>query len=147
MNGVVDSKGNEVMRPLTKDERAWLAQYYQETEHVDFKKNRELTREQKKLRKLYTEHLQYKKDNKDDHPEVQAQRAKVEVLRSECNSFYVDEKSRRELYTRDNQRRNDVYNVMKITGQLDYFDSKEFDAFTSEGVPVGTEDEYEEDEF
>jgi hypothetical protein len=134
VNGVRDEDGRMVIRPMTKEETEWLSQYYQEAENVNFLKTEEIKAEHEKLRKLIRKHRPYKEINREEHPKVVQQREKLKFLREESNSLFVDEKSRKELYKQDNDRRNDVFNVAKQTGALVNFDLPEYDKFTSEAI-------------
>jgi hypothetical protein len=134
INGVKDSEGRMVMRPLTKEEVEWLSQYYQEAENVNFNKTDEIKDEHEKLRKLIKTHRSYKEVYNEEHPKVVAQRDKLKSLREESNSFFVDDKQRRELFKQDNDRRNDVFNVAKQTGALVNLDITEYDRFTSDAI-------------
>jgi hypothetical protein len=134
VNGVKDETGRMVIRPLTKEETEWLSQYYQEAENVNFLKTEEIKAEHEKLRKLIRKYRPYKEIYGEEHPKVLQQREKLRFLREESNSLFVDEKSRKELYKQDNDRRNDVFNVAKQTGALVNFDLPEYDKFTSEAI-------------
>lgn len=134
VNGVKDADGREVIRPMTKEEREWLSQYYREAENVSFNKTDEIKTEQRKLRKLIKEHRDFKEENGTEHPKVLTQRSKLKTLREESNSFFLDPKEHKELYKQDNDRANDLFNVAKQTGALVNFDISEYDKFTSEAI-------------
>ena len=134
VNGVRDASGKLVMRPLTLEEREFLAQYYKEAENVNFNKTEELKTEQKKLRSLIQKHKSYKEIYDEEHPKVVAQRAKVKFLREESNSLFIEDEQRRELFKQDNGRRSDIFNLAKHTGNLVNFDLNEYDRFTSEAM-------------
>lgn len=134
VNGVRDEDGKMVIRPLTKEEKEWLSQYYQEAENVNFNKTEEIKVEHEKLRKLIRKYRPYKELNKQEHPKVINQRAKLRALREESNSFFVDDKQRKELFKQDNDRRSDIFNVAKQTGALVNLDINEYDRFTSDAI-------------
>lgn len=135
-DGIFDSHGREVMRPLTPEEREWLSQFYAETEHCNFSKTQEIEAQEQAYKELCRELRQNKKSMSSG--EVLELRQKIDAsykelvhLRSETNTFYPENDDRRELFTRDNDRRNDVFNRAKATNQLISYDLPEFDMFTS----------------
>lgn len=134
VNGVKDSDGRVVMRPLTKEEKEWLSQYYQEAENVNFNKTEEIKDEHEKLRKAIKKYRPYKEMYGEEHPKVVNQRTKLKSLREESNSFFVEDSQRRELFKQDNDRRNDIFNVAKQTGTLVNLDISEYDRFTSDAI-------------
>ena len=136
VNGVRDENGNLVIRPLAREEREWLAQYYREAENINFNKTDEIKKEHEKLRKLIRKHRPYKDEVGEEHPKVVAQRQKLEFLREESNTLFVNEKQRKELYRQDNDRRADIFNLAKQSGNLVNFDLNEYDRFTSEAMEI-----------
>lgn len=136
VDGVYDSKGNQVMRPLTPEEREWLSQFYAETEHGNFKKTQEIE-EQEKIHKALCKEMRHNKKRMTSKQvlelkeEIDSVYKKLVHLRAETNTFYTEDEDRREIYTRDNKRREDVFNRAKATNHLISYDIPEFDQFTS----------------
>jgi hypothetical protein len=54
INGVKDSKGNQVMRALTNEEKDWLDQFYKETVNADLR-NPEFYKTKEEKKKIYGE--------------------------------------------------------------------------------------------
>jgi hypothetical protein len=133
VNGVRDPEtGEKVIRPLNKEEKDWLAKFYQESEHTNFVKTDELDTAEKLLKNLRKEHKQYKKDFEVEHPAVLRQLAKVEYLREEAGSLFPEEGAHTEIRRQDYVRKMDIYNISKSNGMLVSLDVEEYDKFTSE---------------
>jgi hypothetical protein len=136
VNGVYDSKGNERIRPMTKEEIEWLSRFYQETEHSTFQSNEQIRKQEALYKQLCRDFKAHKKYM--SFEESQSFREKVDEaynelvhLRSETNTFYPDDNDRREIYTKSNRRREDIFNRAKVTNNLISLDLPEFDQFTS----------------
>lgn len=139
INGVKNENGEEVIRPLTKEERDFLSQFYAETEHGNFKNTAELKRQTKKLKSLKRSYKLKAKSEDTQAMErifkdIEAQEKIVLQLREETNCFYVDDEARKDIYDRDNSRRRDIFNTSKVTNNLVYYDLNEYDKFTTETV-------------
>lgn len=139
VNGVKNDNGELVIRPLTKEEKEWLSQFYAEVEHGNFKNTRELKQQTKKLKELRRQYKSAAKNGdtasmEKKFKEVEAQEKVVRHLREETNCFYVDDKHRKDIYDIDNRRRRDIYNTSKINNNLVYYDITEYDKFTTEAI-------------
>ena len=137
VNGVVNDRGEQVIRPLNKEEVEWLSQFYLETEHENFAKTSELEVVQEEY-DSYCFQIRHAKKNGLKTEEVLdlkvlADKAYKELvqLRSETGTFYSDDKERREIYKKGRQRRDDIFNVAKASGKLVSYDVTEFDKFTT----------------
>lgn len=125
VDGVFDAYGNEVIRPMTAEERAWLAQFYAETEHGTFAKTEEIRTQTKLLKKML--------ETRDEFdPQILAQRQAIEKLRAETGTFYVTDEERQAIWTNDNARGRDLFNLAKTSNNLVYVDVTEYDTFVSE---------------
>ena len=137
VNGVVNDRGEQVMRPLVASEIEWLAQFYSETEHDNFAKTEESEKAQENLTLLNREIRHAKKNGLSTEEvlelKVEAERVEKELvqLRAETNTFYPEDKDRKEIYKKNNDRKNDIFNVAKASGKLISYDLPEFDRFSS----------------
>lgn len=136
VDGVYGEDGKLAIRPLNESEKEWLSQFYAETEHGNFKKNSEIEmvqgfydglckqiREAKKNGLTSEEVLRLKELADSNYKELVH-------LRAETNTFYPEDKDRREIYKKENMRNNDIFSVSKASGKLVSFDIPEFDQFT-----------------
>lgn len=139
VNGVYDSAGNLVIRPMTPEETQWLSQFYAETEHGNFQKTQEIEAQEELIKSL---RKKLKKERKGMTSEMvlelkqqieEAQKLLVH-LRAETNTFYPEEEDRYEIYRRGYERKLDVYNVAKSTNRMKNLDMREFDQLSSEVV-------------
>lgn len=139
VNGVRDENGNEVIRPLTKEEKEWLTQFISETEHGNLNKTKQIKLEVSERKALRSDwnYAKYK-GNVNEMARLEAlinEKTKViEQLRASNNNFYTKEADVTEIYDRDYERRMDVYNNAKITDNLVLFDLSEYDKFTTEAI-------------
>lgn len=139
VNGVKDTNGELVIRPMTSEEKEWLSQFIAETEHGNFNKTSQIKAEVKALRVLRSEYRAAKRESRIDdmlelEPRIEKQLQLIETLRESVNNFYTTEESVNELYTRDNERRRDVYNNAKISDNLVMYDLDEYDKFSTEAI-------------
>lgn len=139
VNGVKDDKGEVVIRPMTSEEREWLSQFIAETEHGNLNKTSQIKVEVKALKDLRSEHRIAKRKMDVDkmlelEPIIDEKLKFIESLRESCNNFYTTEEDVKEIYTRDNERRRDVYNNAKISDNLVLYDLDEYDKFSTEGL-------------
>lgn len=136
INGLYDENGNELIRPLTKEEKEWLSQFYAETEHENFQKTREIEAQTELYKSLRRQYKQKRKASTEELLELKVEMdreyKKLVQLRSETNTFYPDDSQRRELYNKGNARRNDIFNVAKAANKLVAYGSQEFDKFVAE---------------
>lgn len=136
VDGVYDAKGNQLIRPLTDQEREWLSQFYAETEHGNFVKTREIEAQEQLYKQLQRD---YKKNYKSLsfeqasalREELDATYKKLVHLRAETNTFYPEDEDRHEIFTKGNRRKEDVFNLAKNANRLINLDLPEMDQFTS----------------
>lgn len=140
VNGV-RNPGEEdfAIRPMTEDEKQWLSQFVQETEHGNLNKTAQIKAEVKALKDLRSDYRTAKrKENVAEmerlYKEIENKRIFIEQLRDSCNNFYTSEEDVKEIYTRDNERRRDVYNNAKISDNLVLYDIYEYDKFSTESI-------------
>lgn len=139
VNGVKNEHGDLVIRSMTDSEKEWLSQFIQETEHGNLNKTKQIKHEVGILHKLKDEYARARKASKVDEmlklePFLKEKRELIQSLRESCNNFYTTEEEVQEIYTRDNQRRRDVYNNAKITDNLVLYDVTEYDKFSTEAI-------------
>lgn len=137
VNGVFDEHGVEKIRPMNKEEIEWLTQFYSETEHGNFKKNSEINMVQDFYNGICTK-IRHAKKNGYSNEEVLklkeiADNSYKELvqLRAETNTFYPEDEDRQEIYNKNYERVNDIFNVAKASGKLISYDLPEFDKFSS----------------
>lgn len=124
---------------MTPDEKQWLSQFVQETEHGNLNKTAQIKREVKALKELRSSlRAAKRKENVAEmerlFKEIDTQLMIIEGLRDSCNNFYTSETDVKEIYTRDNERRRDVYNNAKISDNLVLYDINEYDKFSTESI-------------
>jgi hypothetical protein len=118
-------------------EMEWLSQFISETEHGNLNKTKQIRTEVSELRGLRSNLRAAKKDESIDEMvilenSVKEKLDKIEKLREDSNNFYTSEDDVKDIYTRDNERRRDVYNNAKISNRLVMYDITEYDKFSTE---------------
>ena len=139
VDGVKDANGNQVMRPLDESERAWLSKFVSETEHCNMTTTKQIKLEVRKLKSLRADYRAASKAANIDEMErlflaIDAQLQVCEYLREDAGNFYTTEEDVKGFYTRDNERRRDVYNNAKISDNLTMFTPEEYDKFSTEAI-------------
>jgi hypothetical protein len=124
---------------MTPDEKQWLSQFVQETEHGNLNKTVQIKVEVKALKNLRSDYRAAKrKENVAEmerlFKEIENKLSFIESLRESCNNFYTSEGDVKEIYSRDNERRRDVYNNAKISDNLVLYDINEYDKFSTESI-------------
>lgn len=137
IHGVKDNKGELVIRPMTDSEMEWLSQFVSETEHGNLNKTKQIKTEVSNLRDLRKDLRVAKKNERIDEmlrlePLIDEKLVCIEKLREGSNNFYTSENDVKDIYTRDNERRRDVYNNAKISDNLVLYDLMEYDKFSTE---------------
>ncbi len=139
VDGVYNSKGERVIRPLTEEEKDWLNKFYEETVVTNFlhgkgmkEKNKEiksllhceeykkLSQEQKeattKQEKERFKELKklIKEQNMDDYgEEIEELREELQDLRDQ-HLLYPDPEDHKIFFTENNHRNNDVLNKARL---------------------------------
>lgn len=137
VKGVVNDRGEQVIRPMNAAEIEWLSQFYAETEHGNFQKTAETEAFQDEYDELCKRIRHAKKNGLTTEQvldlKVEADRMYKELvqLRAETNTFYPEDEDRREIYKKENLRNNDIYSKAKASGRLISYDLPEFDKFSS----------------
>lgn len=139
VDGVKDVKGNTVIRAMTNEEKEWLSQFISETEHGNLNKSSQIKVEVKALKNLRSEHRVAKRHENIDEMSrleqlIDTKLLLIESLRESCNNFYTSEEDVKEIYSRDNERRRDVYNNAKMSDNLVMYDITEYDKFSTEAI-------------
>ena len=136
VNGVRDADGNQVIRPLTDEEKDFLAKFYKEEVHNRLDLTEEIKEEKKILQRIKFAHRDYSKKNKIKHPEIAAQEQKIEdLLKRQGNWNYKTEDQKR-INKNNNDRNSCIYNKAKASNTLysSLFDVKMEDYYVSEGL-------------
>ncbi len=137
VNGVENDRGEQVMRPLNKSEVEWLEKFYAETEHGNFEKTSEISHKQAEYDSVASKIRHAKRAELSTECllelKLEAEKTYKELvqLRSETNTFYPEDEDRKEIWIKGNQRREDIFNIAKITGNLISYDVTEYDSFTT----------------
>lgn len=133
VNGVVNEKGEQVIRALNEFETEWLAQFYAETEHGNFAKTTEIDVAQDEYTALCRQ-IRHAKKNGLSTEEVLELKVKADEiykklvqLRAETNTFYPEDKDRHEIFKRENLRNSDIFSTAKACGRLTSYDLPQFD--------------------
>jgi hypothetical protein len=139
VDGVKDDKGNTVIRAMTAEEKEWLSQFISETEHGNLNKSTQIKSEVRALKNLRADYRSaQRKESIDEmerlYPLIEEKLQFIEALRESCNNFYTTEDDVKEIYTRDNERRRDVYNNAKMSDNLVLYDITEYDKFSTEAI-------------
>lgn len=139
VNGVKNDKGEVVIRAMSPEEKEWLSQFIAETEHGNLNKTQQIKAEVKQLKVLRSKERSAKLSGNVDEmarlfSAIEKQLQVVEGLREAINNFYTSEEDVKEIYTRDNERRRDVYNNAKINEKLVLYDLNEYDKFSTEAL-------------
>ena len=175
INGVYNAKGEQVIRPLSEDEKAWLNKYYEETVVTNFyhepelkKLNRvkkaiieddtvqDLKSEIKKLSsnkktngKRIKELKEIIKLTKKQNEETYSE--KLELIEDALEDarkkhlLYPDKEDHKKFYNDNNSRNACLFNKMRIMGKLDDLDISEYDDFVAKKLQ-GYDAEYLPDE-
>ncbi|HEY0750140.1 MAG TPA: hypothetical protein VGD26_03230, partial [Chitinophagaceae bacterium] len=128
--------GEQVIRPLTKEELDWLSQFYAETEHGNFKKNAEIEIQESYYKRLNREMRHNKKKLSADefvelNRKIEEAYKKLVHLREETNTFYPEDSDRHEIFNKGNSRKLDIFNRAKVSNNLISLDLPDYDQFTS----------------
>lgn len=136
LNGVKNENGEQVIRALTQEERDWIQRFYQETEHVNFQKTKQIQQEREDYKQLKKEYKELKdkfsREAAELKSKIETKYKSIVELREQTGTFYTEDKDRQALFDRDYERRMDLFNNAKSSGNLIYYDSNEYDKFESE---------------
>lgn len=140
VNGVKNSKGQEVIRPLNEEEKVWLNQFYGEyvamsdrelnpTEQI-MVYMKEKAKHKKKVAKIRRE-TKKKTNSEIEHHlrKVEEIEKALDFLRKEAGVFHPTCEEQRDLYNINNTRYSCVYNNRKARGMLLDLTTETYDAF------------------
>ena len=146
INGIYDNNGNELMRPMTAEEKEWLDTFYGETIVTSSKKFNP-TPETKKLakrkgkykakaakRKKEIKLKEHENDNKLKYYKKKISDIEecLDFLRKEAGVLNYKSEDQRSLY-KDNNTRNDcIYNNLKSRGMLIDLTIENYDSFIAQ---------------
>ena len=166
LNGVKDSKGNMVIRPLNDEEKAWLNKYYEETVVTNFNHDPELRRLNRKkksivedavVKELQEELKELKKRPKVNQKKIKNIQQIIHHTKKQNEETYADKlfeleeemQERREevllypckedhkrFYRENNSRNNCIFNSAKNTHRLVNMDSVEFEVEMNDMVTM-----------
>jgi seryl-tRNA synthetase len=140
IDGIYDSKGKQVMRPLTTEEKSWLDQFYKENLNASFAEkgnlnevleDKERKKVKKQLKKLRDESAKIQKEINDNivkNNKLAAKRADVE---KEIKELLETDKKKR-AYDENNARNRCLYNQSRKTGKLIKLSNDDYDQFSVE---------------
>lgn len=139
VNGVKGVDGEIAIRPMTKEEKQWLSQFIEETEHGNLNKTKQIKHEIQERKKIKSDWVfAKKKGNVDEMLRLEKLMDEktnlIETLRDNSNNFYSKEEDVLEILGRDNERRRDLYNTAKISDNLVMYDIWEYDKFSTEAL-------------
>lgn len=111
VKGLYDKEGNEIMRPLNKEEAAFLDNFYKETVHAKLN-NSDLSRELmvriKKLRREVAE----------DHPELIETIKQYELEKKRLGNTYYTLDDTKRIYSENYSRNNCAFNILSKTENM-----------------------------
>lgn len=134
INGVFNSEGERVIRPLTNEEKNFLDSYYKEFVHGTFNTDEESMRLFKKAKKLSKDPSNVKFFNENGFYPVEVEEAiaafdkKSKALGNLAYSFW----EQREINSDDYKRRYDIQNNSCRGLQLDSFEDIQYTSSTEE---------------
>lgn len=115
INGVYDEKGNQVIRPLTDEEKQFLNDFYEETVNANFLHDTELRDIHKKVKELgQVKNPTQEQLEEFDYLNLLYQKRSDEAL------IYSNHKDQKKLYGENNARNRCAYNRAKASGMLRY---------------------------
>jgi len=157
VNGVYDEDGNELIRPLTENEKAFINQFYEETIVTNFLHNPEL-KELNKTKKaiieddivkgLKLELAAMKASSEDNKKDIRDLSEIIKLTKKQNEEIYVDElrqienkmrkirkktllypnkEDHKKFYNENNSRNSCIFNRSKSGYKLEYFDRNESD--------------------
>ena len=164
IDGIYDQYGNELMRPLTEEEKQWLNNFYSETivtdflHHPDLKKLNRLRRsiiEDDTVKTLKEEKKELQKDKqanrkrireisqiisltKKQNEEIYADKLKYidEELQDlrEEHLLYSDKEDHKQFYNSNYSRNCCIFNRSRMTGNLSDLEIDEYDAYVNSKI-------------
>jgi hypothetical protein len=126
VNGVEDSNGNVVIRPLNAQEKKFLNDFYEETINANFMHDdvlKDLYNEMKVIRDKEKNGKGLTQEEIDRYDNLQIQY----FARADDVLLYSNEKDQKKLYGENNARNRCIYNRKKAAGQLDEFNIETMD--------------------
>lgn len=161
VNGLYDNEGNELIRPLTEDEKAWLNQFYEETVVTNFYHDSDLKKlnkykkhivEDDNVKALLEEIKELEKDRKTNARRIKELREIIKLTKKqneetyaeelefieeelqelrEQKLLYPDKDDHKQFYNANNSRNNCIFNRSRITKRLVGLDTDEYDNYLS----------------
>lgn len=142
INGVTDVHGEEVIRPLNAEEKAWLNKFYGEYVAVSDRQlnpSDEIMEYMKQKSECKKRIAKIRKETKvKENQEIVFLLSKIEeiekaldFLRKEADVFHPTCEEQRELYNTNNTRNFCVYNNLKARGMLIDLTTETIDSFVA----------------
>jgi hypothetical protein len=157
IDGVKDSDGNMVIRPLNEEEKQFFNDFYEETIVTNFLHDDELRR-LNKIKNGIIECNQVKNlkaqiktlDNKKDSYKINKLKHTIKLIKKQNEEkfedemeylnqqiqdrreevlLYPDPEDHKEFYTQNNARNRCLYNKIKNMGMLDHLDPKKYERY------------------
>ncbi len=161
INGIKNSNGEMVIRPLNDKELSFLNQWYEETIVTNFahhprikflqKKKKEILEDAKVL-ELKQEIKEEQNKKKSDYLKVNQLRETIQIVKQQNEELYYDElqdinleleelreehllypdlKDHKQFYSENNSRNSCLYNMKNASKMLNSLDEKDYDKFLS----------------
>ena len=122
INGIYDSEGNEVIRPLTEEEKDFLNKFNEETINANFVHNPELRKKRKELKRVQLKLAEINPrltDTIEELTKIERRLEKeVDVLRNE-HLLYSDPEEHKKIYAEDYANKMCILSNSKAKGMLD----------------------------
>jgi hypothetical protein len=128
INGVYNDKGEQVIRPLSLEEKSFLNKYYKEFVHGTFNTDAESTRLFKRAKTLSKtkENVKFHKENGFYPEEVQNAIDKFNEKSKSLGNLAYDFFDQREINSDDYKRRYDIQNNSSKGVQLSSFEDLQY---------------------
>lgn len=120
VNGVYDKDGNEVIRPLTDEEKVWLNKFYEEELNANFNYDKRMWIINKKLQPLKKKFKSGKMTKKEVKEYEKLQKEYFDLAEKICLNKTQEEM--RFQYRENNRRNDDIWNRQKASGKLTEID-------------------------
>lgn len=122
INGVYNSKGEQVIRPLNNKEKQFLNKFYEEVVCANFTHSPRLKQLSKEIR-----HIKKIETPSEEELEKLMELQMEYFMAADDSLLYSDEDNQRRLYGENNARNRCLYNRSKSIGMLDELNDSTYD--------------------
>jgi hypothetical protein len=128
VRGVINDFGEQVIRPMTEEETAFLDQFYKEEVHGTFKTDKESTQLFRKAKRVASklENIQFFEQNGFHPEEVQQAVEEFNAKSKSLGNLVYDFWSQREVNADSYKRRLDIQNNAILDVQLESFEDFQY---------------------